>query len=393
MRKAVVQSVVDITESGLFAADIPSLSLYGVTITYVSPMHTQTAGFVMIPTEGTEILVSKAEGEEDTWYYIGSIVSPPGSASRNQGKSTKNGKVAGFTEMEIRSIQGPKTRSLYQSKGRPEGSVMGNEVGKLSFMDGVNEDKEPIPKVLLESALGKEISLTDGKTSDQIRIKNEHGDGIIISSNTAAKAPNTPTRSMFVEMHGDIKQEVKHGNMDLNVIKGREINIVNSSPGGFGGVGPDINKWGNINLESSNKDINLITGTHPVGQVANINLFSMGAAGAVQIQSGAGGIILQTLGKLTINALGGIDLVSPLGDINLQAVAGGVNIKAGTGVKVHTVTGDVAIDGGPMIKLNELAGISAPVVPAVIKVNSYGHPIVPLSIGSPMPIPPMPPMM
>ena len=391
MRKAIVQSVVDVTESGLFTADIPSLNLYGITITYVSPMHTQTAGFVMIPTEGTEILVDKAEDDkEEVWYYMGSIVSPPGTGSmKSEDPNSQQVGVAGATAMEIKSIQGPKSRGLYQAMGKPEGSVVGNEAGRLSFMNGINDNDMKIPKILLESSGGKEISLTDGKESDKITIKNEHGDGLIITSNTAAEAKNTPTRSMFVEMDGDIKHEVKHGNMDLNVINGRELNLINSSPGGFGGVGAEATMWGNVNLESCNKEINLITGTHPVGQIGKINLFSMGAAGAVQLYAGLGGITLQTTGKLSINALGGIDLVSTAGDINLQAAAGSVNIQGAAGVSINGKPGNVGIDG-TLVQLNEGAGISAAVVPAIVQINSYGHPTAPFSIGPPIPIPPMP---
>lgn len=111
----------------------------------------------------------------------------------------------------------------------------------------------------LRSGLGKRIILHDGLGA--LLIKNEHGDGINISSKSSPGIGQS-YRGIDLDALGPIRLTSFEGNIEIDLVDGLNINIINKSTGShrnpnkpkdFGKINIKSN-YGNIHLETKSKD-------------------------------------------------------------------------------------------------------------------------------------------
>jgi hypothetical protein len=210
-------------------------------------------------------------------------------------------------------------------------------------------------RVELKSEKGKVINLNDNPANDSIFIYNNLTEHILI---TGDGSNDHAPRNIQISGKGTISNQTANGDYKITVTDGREINIHNNSTGAYKPQGEGSEKYGNINVKSENKDINI------VARGDESSLFIITPKARIQIDDN---------GDIRIHAnQGDINIDSPDGNINIKGVNLNmdfeqINIKASNNIAVHasnvaSIKGDAqaAIDGG-QVHLN--SGNSASVNP------------------------------
>jgi len=348
-------------QDGSFIADIIG-GAEDVMVTYVAAAFSPTAGCIMIPEEGQEVIVANIDGG---WYYQGTVVS--------DAPATLPSELDIDAEKDL--AQPPHQLINYDTAGNPCTATFSYDGARLELSRESTSNRED-RYVLLESPTKKKLLLSDNTWFDSIILENEHGDGLTITSNNDFKDLNSPVRGAKLESWGPLKLRSARGEIGVQVKNGQELTISNSSNGFFSNGPP----YGNVNIESQSRNVNILTGADPLlGFTGTINLFAMGTGGAVQIDCGLGGITIHTKGALNIQSdLGNIDIAALGGSINMFATAG-INMLSPAGVKIDGGS-LVGIDGA-MIHLNNGMGKNAGALPAIVVVNEYGHPYAPYPVG------------
>ena len=103
---------------------------------------------------------------------------------------------------------------------------------------------------------GKKVQLNDSPGIDSILIKNDHGDGITVT--TEPKAMGMMSRAISLESHGPQTYLNREGQTNHVVYDGTELNIQNHSTG----KNKDPNepmRYGNVNIESKTHDVNIMS--------------------------------------------------------------------------------------------------------------------------------------
>ena len=339
---AEVRDSVSISADGTFPAFVQAANTIK-PITYTSPFRAGgTGGFIMIPTKGQKILVCKPISSEGLvgWHYLSTIFSPP------QGDTDG----AENEEEMLHPVESVDDK-MYRATGLPMRYVIKSpEDHMLLFADERSEDPEPWVnnKLELKSGVGKRLKLLDSPQQDCIFLVNEHRDGIKISSEPD---DYSAAQSVEIESRGPQKMICRESQIDMWVHEGRELNLINNSTGKFKGQSPE--HWGNVNLESHNRDVNIqghgdgsrifITtgggGKSVTTQEQAIQLLASSGQETTQIIlfSGGGIGIHSEFDDITIESKKDINIVSD-GTININGKQG-VNIDAGTDSDVHLNTG------------------------------------------------------
>ncbi len=377
VKKGIVSSNIDYTGTGRFYADIPGIG-NGMLITYVSPAHSPGSGFVMIPEEGAEILVQSIG--DGNWYYMGTVVRPPvrkQSKEQNGGGGDSHGQSQTATEHNRVHAN---NSCQYETRGKPQIMAIKYDIG------GIAISKESTPElknhyIAMEANSGKQFKIEDSPKQDSLIIKNEHDDMIRLSANTAEEAEHTPVRGVDIRSTGDHTYECTEGTTQHIVFDGRELILINCSQGtnkaSADGTGSE-DQWGNIDLESTLKDINILVGTEADDNM--INLFAMGNKSKIQINS-KDVIVAIADGNITITSKKAVDIIAE-DNLNLQSKSGSINLKAASDIKIQA-GGSVGIDGSPMINLNEGVGNNDGATEVEIEDNDYDHPSNRNSLGPP----------
>lgn len=315
------------------------------------------AGFIAIPEVGTQVLIVRPE-RSTIWYFMGATFEP----SQESGKNKILNDPQGSTLIDPH---------IYRSRGTPQRVILQDMVGNKLSLVGESNKRYTNKKIELVSSGGKKISLNDSKNNDSILIRNEHGDKIKL---TADADIVSPARSIELICKGPQTIHSLNSGMDLRVFDGREINIENESTGLY--VDPsDPERYGNINLVSQRKDIN-ITVKHYAGKVF---VDALGDNGHVQIDSE--GTITIWAGK-NIKIRGGENLdVKVNGNINIQAggninlkASGELNLEGGSGAGIGSA-GNVRVEGS-RVDLNSNNPVNAQEANITVedrKINSYGN--------------------
>lgn len=343
---AEVEDTVSISRSGTFLARIVGQT-NPVIVSYVSPFGANgIGGFVSIPTRGQEILVCNAENDPTNWYYLGSTFSPPRAES-----SDPKGEVLADKAQPLNHLE----PAMYRATGRPMRYVWQSPLGHKILMSDEYSPDFFNTKIEMRSSLGKSVRLVDSPKVDSVIIENEHNDGMRITGRTSA-LPNAP-RSIELTSMGPQRLTSLQSQIDIVVNDGRELNIVNRSSGA--NKNPlEPNKYGNVNIESTYKDINL-RAVGPTGKIFIQCLAPDGEAQLIEIETKGQGSTIRLYSKgdiqvhadksIFINSKEDINLAS-LANINLGAL-GQVNIKGGGGIN---------LDGVPLyLNSNKAAGFPA----------------------------------
>lgn len=315
MVRAQVADNADFLENGtiqVYAKDISQEILY---VNYVSPYSAaHHGGIVAIPEVGVQVLICQPDGTDQEWYYMGSIF------GANEGND-----FSGNRSLDALS-PGIPDREVYRARGKPQRLVISDATGnKLVLSNSYSPDYFNL-KSALESALGKKIELNDSPKLDSIFIKNEHNDGIKI---TSSPQQSSAGRSIEAESRGPVKVISRESDIELLVVDGREIDIVNDSTGNNKDDSLPF-RYGNINLRSLRNDINLTVDD----EEGSIFITSKGGDGIVQIAAN---------GTITVYGEGDVNIRAG-SDLNLKADEN-INLDAGASINIKSA-GAFSVDSG-----------------------------------------------
>ncbi len=270
----------DFLEEGVFFAKNEQ-STNAFKVYYVSPYYAGlNGGFIALPEIGSRILVCQPDNDPN-WYFLGSTLnfglaggmSDPASLSKEKGV---------YPDKKITKATGNPQRYVFIS---PKGNA-------LILSDEHNPNYFNI-SAELRSGAGKALKLIDSPLIDCIILGNEHGDRIKIST---GGNDSTAPRSIEIETKGPVDIISKNSSINMKVIDGREINIINSSTGSKRSGASDSTP-GNINIVSENNDI-------------NVKVQGDSSAIFLEAEGDNGHIILKSKGKVTIDGDKGVDITS-----------------------------------------------------------------------------------
>mgnify|MGYP003653737897 FL=1 len=249
----------------------------------------------------------------------------------------------GGEELELGDLQGVEKvdPKLYSMRNEPmRMSWKGTRGNGLIISEQTDTDKFNI-KTELVGQHGKKIMINDNPAVDSIIIKNQHNDFIRLTG--TPDSLGVQKRSASIETHGSQTYINKEGQTDVMVVNGTELNITNYSTGN-NKVPAEPLKHGNINLESKNHDINIMS-RKDSGRIFIETIDTNGDNQVIDIETkgGSGSTIrIKSTGKVEVIADGDIDVVAE-GVINLKSAAD-INIDAGGNINLKA-GGLIAADG------------------------------------------------
>jgi hypothetical protein len=346
--EGIVVSNHDETKSGILLVSIPEVSNEAVNVTFTSPFYALNGGGMLaIPEVGSKILVLS---KNKKYYYLSTIVEQP-----------SNEQIGGLIDFRVIN-----DKYLYTERGRPQKVTYANQ-----FNAGLKISRRLLPdymsaKVDLDSEGGKRISLSDSPLSDVVLIRNEHGDGIVISSEANDVHSE---RSIEVKSKGAQRYVVFQSGMDIYVIDGRDINIENTSTGAYANDNA-VGRYGNINLRSENKDISVLSKSD------NGRVFIVTPSARIQIESD-GSIVLDSAQNIQIKSTNDIDIKSNKAirisgeTIDIKATN---NLRLQAGLDASILAGGTNSLDGDQIHFN--SGLSQPANDTSITTperNDYGE--------------------
>lgn len=340
VRRAKVVSIIDPSNEGKFKVKFAphfkeEESAY---VIYTSPNYSiHEGGFFAPPTNGSEILVLRAD--DKNYYYLSTIVSRP--------KTIKNF----FNKIKSALIAG---RNIFNSDNQPKAFTFTNPKGAgITISNYYNTDGSEIPrdKVAVKSSQGHRLVLSDNPNLDCVILRNKDGDGITITANSNAVHSSN---SIVIKSKSSQRHVADAGEFRMTLNDGRDVVIENNSTGVNSGDG---SPYGNINLVSKWKDINIYT----QGRGNPIT----GDPGKILISTPNGVIQLNSGGDVTIYAKGNVNIAS---EQNINMEAENINLKARGDIQLTSDGAVRTLSQGPTdIRSNSLIGIRSPLA---IEANS-----------------------
>lgn len=338
---AEVRDRTDAARTGSFLACIYGFDNELNRITYVSPYGSNAGGaFIAIPEVGTQILVVRPYNTSQ-WFYLGTAFSYE--------PLYDNGQV-------IRdSVVSPVDRcdpTMYKSRGYPTHYVFKSPTGAgISMVE--DENSEYIKKYTeLKSTNNKKIRLDDTPNLDSIILDSGNGAKIMLTN-----APDNPinglaAQSVQVQTNGPQRYINYDSQTDIYVGGGgKELQLLNAANGVLNGTPPDfkpqlgipppLKPSGNVNLQSTWRDINVLTKA-PSGRIFIECLNAAGVNQQIVIETNGvgGGITIKTNGTVMVDALTGVD-INTAGNINMQCA--NFNLNCAT---MNAKAGVMNLDGG-----------------------------------------------
>lgn len=260
-----------------------------IPVTYTSPYSAgYRGGMIAIPEKGTMVLIVQPDNARE-WYYQGSIFKTEGNIPEKDNL---------ISDQEIGSIFDPQT---YKARGVPQQIIIQDPKGNQLKLSSSYNPKYINNRAHLKSSLGKILILSDSPLMDCVILRNEHGDGLKITSQEDIVSP---ARTIELKSKGPQKMISSESQIDIRVVDGRDINILNTSTGQNAAPGDQSEKYGNVNVESQYKDINLTVRA----QDGKVFINAKGSDGLVQIDS---------QGRIFISGQNGVDILANDGNLNL----------------------------------------------------------------------------
>jgi hypothetical protein len=329
-----------------FFAHINSLGNEEKEIIYVSPfLGAGHGGFVAIPSPGQKIVVVRPNDDE-FFYYLGSFLEPP------KNLSSENDELKKELEDPVENLDS----QLYKARGIPQRTFWKDSKGnKIVLSDEYNPEYFNL-KIALTSFTGKLLGFIDSPLIASIFMKNDHGDGITITSESNVVDAGREIKSVA---HTNQEHFVRHGDYLVVVNDGREIKLCNRSSGAY--KEPNSNRYGNINLESYNKDINLFARSEQIGKIHIECTNSNADEQIVQIKTTSNNSVVRisSSGKIEITTNGDLDINADQ-NINLNC-GGSFSVNAGAGIELKA-SSNVNLDGS-QIHLN--SNRASPISPQI----------------------------
>jgi hypothetical protein len=347
---AEVVNVDQISTTFKFLARVQILGNQNREISYTSPYFGNGgSGFVALPTVGQTILVVQPEDRE-TFYYIGSVL-------EDLTDETDNPIVL---SEELKSPSDKVDDQVYKARGVPQRLVFKDPLGNKVVLSNEYNPEYYNTKLQLKSVAGKELSLIDSPLVNSVILKNEHGDGITItSSDTVVDGPR------LLKTYANKGQEHRssNGRYLVHLLDGLELTIANTSTGINKEPANDL--YGNVNIESRNKDVNIYSRSQSTGKI-HIECTEQNASQVIQIRTRANTSVVRvdSEGKIEIRSGNNLDIVVG-GDLNLK-IGGKLSIDAGGGIDMQS-GGEINLDGAS-IDLN--SGLASPNAPSIASIDS-----------------------
>ena len=346
IRKAEVRDRTDVGATGTFLAKISGIGEGSQIINYVSPYGSGAkAGFIGVPELGTQILVCKPSGSNE-WYYIGSTFAP-----EEVGKDQPAGSPP-FSRVDpnINKVSGVPAKVI----------LHGNNGQGLEISDEQDGKTTNNIKTELTSSNGKKITMHDSPGIDAIKLDSGNNASITLTQNPQNN-PQKSAASIEVDCNGPQLHVSRESDLEMKVLGGgRELNIQNNANGvawgNFQHANP-INPCGNVNIQSSYGDVNIMSKAPIISRVFIETLDSAGGAQLIQLKTNGptGTIVLKTAGTLAIDA--GEVAIQSAGNIAMGC-NGVFSVEALGGVAAQTPA-NIDLEGATV----NLAPGSAPTIP------------------------------
>ena len=358
---AEVRARFDPNQTGVFYAGIEGISDgASLMINYVSPYASAAkAGFIGVPEEGASILVCKPSGSNE-WFYIGSTFLPE---EKKQGEDTPTTPPFSRVDPKINKVSGVPAKVI----------LHGNNGQGLEISDEQDGKTTNNIKTELTSSNGKKITMHDSPGIDAIKLDSGNNASITLTQNPQNN-PQKSAASIEVDCNGPQLHVSRESDLEMKVLGGgREINIQNNANGVAWGnyqhANP-INPCGNVNIQSSYGDVNIMSKAPIISRVFIETLDSVGGAQLIQLKTNGptGTIVLKTAGTLAIDA--GEVAIQSAGNISMGC-NGIFSVEALGGVAAQTPA-NIDLEGATV----NLAPGSAPTIPV--------EPIIAASTASPL---------
>jgi len=347
IRMAEVRARFDPNQAGVFYAGIDGISDgASLMINYVSPYGSAAkAGFIGVPEVGVSILVCKPSGSNE-WFYIGSTFLPE---DKKQGEDTPTTLPFSRVDPKINKVSGVPAKVI----------LHGNNGQGLEISDEQDGETTNNIKTELASSNGKKITLHDSPGIDAIKLDSGNNASITLTQNP--QNPLKSAASIEVDCNGPQLHVSRESDLEMKVLGGgRELNIQNNANGvawgNFQHANP-INPCGNVNIQSSYGDVNIMSKAPIISRVFIETLDSAGGAQLIQLKTNGptGTIVLKTAGTLAIDA--GEVAIQSAGNISMGC-NGIFSVEALGGVAAQTPA-NIDLEGATV----NLAPGSAPTIP------------------------------
>src|SRR5210317_1099573 len=335
----IVESNVDVTQSGSFMAKFQDIGESPVKVIYTSQMYKKgNGGHFAVPERGDEVLAFH-DTKTNNVYYQSTIMRKVEFDALEQERIIPNfTTLGGFNDK-------------YNTFAQPVKVTYQNQAGAGLC---ITRNYEPPPSirtvnsVALISEKNKRISLDDSPETDGIHIKTHNKDGIII---TGDETPTMGAGVLQAKTKGPQYYTCMTGHIEMAVQEGRDINILNTSTGTMAQQpsqsswpnGPNAQppkKFGGIYLKSDNGDLSLVSKSDE-GRI-----FIKTPKGEIQITE-EGNIVIKNAGDISVDSEGSVNIRAG-GDFRVQA--SNVDIGAQTNIKASAGgTGAISSDGAMVI--------------------------------------------
>lgn len=376
--KAIVQSYRQFDPENIInAVKVPGPEY--IKVKYTSPNHQRYFyGLYAPPAVGSEILIAY-EAETSEYYYLSTIVDH-GESLGQISKDSFGNPANLYSEYKY-----------VDPSGNPTAMFFKNHKDAGLKIQNYYAPGEPISnQVTLKSSSKHQLIMSDGPGANCVILQNADGDNITIGGDiTLPYKPSLPYICRGITLNSLNTQQciVSKGSFEVKITDGREITLQNDSKGTNAlyvpnpaevPAGNPALRYGNINLRTSYRDINIYTDNPVPGLDSNI--FISTQTGVIQLNSGGDVKIFSLLGKITVQAGNGIDLHAITGDVNIEAKAGNVNIRSGLNSTVEAAGalnayGLATTNLGAGTPLNLNSGVPTPITPLpgeVPRPNVYG---------------------
>ncbi len=321
-----VISEVDVYQSGNIEVLLPHLG-EPVTVAYSTPYHGKGgSGFFSVPEKETIVLVAHvlvgdpAVSTKRKYVYLNSIPNPDIPTQSIGSNITGPYQTGGILP----------DKDIYKARARPMKYVWKSPKGHSFTMSDLYDPSFFNNSIEMKSHLGKMVVCDDSPNKSCILLQNEHGDHFKIS--TEFVEPHQPARGVECWSLGPQAYTSQQSQMDIKVVDGWNLDIVNTSTGA--NAAPGSSNWGKVNILAQNNDMTLTCnegkGTS-MQDVPSMFITTNGKDSLIQIDSrGRCELVINKQINIT-SETEGINITAA-NDINITSTNGNINLSTPTGV-------------------------------------------------------------
>jgi len=370
---AEVRDRFDPDRNGAFFASIVALGDVEEKIHYVSPYGTGCeGGFIAIPEVGSVVLVGSPIGTSE-WFYLGTTFF-------NAPEQAIGGVIpdSNFKPVERADPYNFKARGeplRYFFKGKTGGGILISEEYNPKYYNVKTEVQSPEGKYIsLNDSAGIDSIILDSGNNSRLTLSNMGKPGAFWQSLKRGYGMPVPAAALVIETKGPQKYLNKNSRTDILVNEGTELNLLNNSGGTHKWSPPAEEQYGNVNVQSKQRDVNIFArckGKDSNGRIFIECLNTEGKGQVIEIEThGTNGdcvIRIRSTGKVEISSDLDIDIDAGK-NLNIRA-QDNINITANGTLQARSGS-DMSLGGGPNINLNPPGGVN-PASPAVGSATSH----------------------